>query len=296
MGVLSRFGAAALLCTLGLAKPAPAPAETKPINEAASKALKEASLKLCHSTDEYKKTLQFLRDTPDLTIREDVARRIADRVSKGCDGASERFSVVILLLKKIGISETKAIDMSVEVSALPPEMQKNFVEVFTNSFLGEFFDFDYSRAMLLAFELSRDYRGDPTVVREDFIKLVRFCKEANALELPIKMCADYMTKIAKSSQYFQSGVAKPFLELFSALRERKDLSLDIKTSLRVAEQVLRNGPLGPENFLHGYELARKTLEFDKHHALDFAINLAGRSFVGDSPPIMQFPNGEATKL
>ena len=282
---------AALLFAQGAAAATPSPSPTPVPNqtEADFKALREAEAKLCHSTAEYVKTLKFLRETKEFTFQEAVSRRIADDVSKGCDGAAERFAVVLTLLKNVGLSEQRCLKMALEFAVQPPDVQKNFVEIFTNAFLTEFFDFEYSHALKLAIELSKDYKGDPATAREDFLQLVRFCKQTKTLDLPMSLCADYMAKIAKSSQYYNTGVAKPFNELFSTLRERKDLTFDIKTTLQVAHDVLKNGPNAPQNFFEAYEFSRKEMDFDKKRALDFALKLAGRSYVGSSAPIMQFP-------
>lgn len=271
-----------------------APAPTKAELELQAKAVKEAEQKLCYSTNEYVKTLKFLRETKEFTFQEEASRKIADSVSKGCDGATERFSVVLTLLKNIGLTERKSLEMALEFAAQPPDVQKNFVEIFTNAFLTEFFDFEYSHALKIAIEMSKDYKGDPAMAREDFIKLVRFCKETKSLDLPMRLCGDYMAKIAKSSQYYNAGVAKPFFDLFASLRDRKELSLDVKTSMIVAHDILKSGPRAPQNFFEAFEFSRKELDYNKRRALDFGLKLAGRSFVGDAPPILQFPLSQST--
>lgn len=293
MGILKSLGFLIILSNIiiGVAFDSYTKAATaKPDPDPLSTAINEAKTHLCLSTTEYIKALKFLRETKDFTFREEPARKIADSVSKGCDGAAERFSTVLLLLKNIGLSERKSIEMALEFASQSPEIQKNFVEIFSNAFLSEFFDFDYKRAMTIAIELSKDYKGDPNVVREDFIRLVRFCKETKALDLPMRLCADYMAKIAKSSQYYQEGVAKPFLELFSNLRERKEFSLDMRTSLSVAHDILKNGPKASQNFFEAFEFGKQNLDYDKRKALTFALNLAARSYSGPNPPLMQFPH------
>lgn len=248
----------------------------------------EARSRLCGASEEFIKTLKFLRGSKDFGFRENVSRQIADHVSKGCDGAAERFSKILLLLKTIGVSDGKTLEMGLEFASVSPEVQKNFLEIFTRAFLVEFFDYEFPKAMLLAFELSRDYKGDPERARKDFIELVRFCKDSKSLDLPMSFCSGYAVEVAKLSQFHEDGVANPFLKLFGELRERKDLQLDVKTSLQMSYEILKHGPKAPENFYSAFEFASKDFEFNKKDALDFALRLASRSHVGERPPLMQF--------
>lgn len=249
---------------------------------------KAAGRKLCLSTEEYVKTLKFLRETKDFGFREEASRKIADQVSKGCTGAAERFAKILLLLKTVGMSEKKSLEMALEFAAVEPDVQKNFLEIFSKSFLAEFFDYEFPKAMALAIELSRDYKGDPAQARGDFIELVRFCKDSKSLDLSMKFCSDYAVQMAKLSQFFDKGVAKPFFSLFNDLRNKREFSLDVKTALEVAYGILKNGPMAQRNFIEGFEFASKDLELDKRKAIEFALSLSDRSFVGEKPPIMQF--------
>jgi hypothetical protein len=241
---------------------------------------------LCSSTDEYIKTLKFLRSNKELEFPESTSRMIAEKVSRGCDGASERFSQVLMLLKTVGLSDRKSLEMALEFSSQPPDVQKNFTEIFTRSFLGEFFDYDYATAARLAYELSKDYKGEPAQVRDDFIELVRYCKDGKTLDLPTKLCAELTIKLARLSQYYPDGVRKPFYKLFRDLRERKDFLLDMKTALEVSYNVLKSGPKAPENFFSAYKYAgaKEGLDLDRRKALAFALKMADRSFIGGSTP------------
>jgi hypothetical protein len=145
---------------------------------------------LCHSTEEYIKTLKFLRVTKEFQFPESTSRQIAEKVSRGCDGAADRFSQVLLLLKAVGLSDRRGLEMALEFSSQPPDVQKNFSEIFTRSFLAEFFDYDYATAARLAYELSKNYKGEPAQVREDFLELVHYCKDGKTLDLPTKLCAE----------------------------------------------------------------------------------------------------------
>ncbi|MGE4133552.1 MAG: hypothetical protein AB7F86_18090 [Bdellovibrionales bacterium] len=256
--------------------------------EARRQALKEQEEKSCSSTTEYIKTLTFLRGNMDFVITETAARQVADRVSKGCNGASDRFSKTLVMLKKIGVSDRKALEMAFDFSKMPDYVLKNFLEIFTKSFLAEFFDYDYSTAMALAFELSKNYKGDARQVREDFLELVRFCKDGQNLDLPTKLCAEYTVRLARLSQYYSSGVRQPFYRVYQALRDREEFGLDIKTALDLSYNVLTGGPKAIDNFFAAFEFATKKegLSYTQEKAMKFALKMAKRSYVGSEPVII----------
>ncbi len=255
----------------------------------------KAKRQLCASTEEYIKTLKFLQEAKEYSFRQDLIRDIADKVSRGCDGASDRFAQILVLLKTIGLSERKSIDMALEFAAAHPDTQKNFLEVFTKSFLKEFFDFEFSKALYVALELSKDYKGNPAIAREDFIELAHFCKSSKKLGLPMPFCSEYTVRVAKLSQYYQDGIRKPFQDVFQALRERREFSLDVRVALEFTYGILKYGPKSPDNFFAAYKFATGELQMDKRKALEFSLNLASHSFIGETPPIMQFTVDETSR-
>lgn len=258
------------------------------VPEARRKALELQTKLSCESTDEYIKTIKFIRTNPDLMIPEAASRMIADRVSKGCTGAFERFSKTLLLLKKVGISDAKSLEMALEFAAVSTDTHRNFMEIFTRAFLAEFFDYDYVSAVKLAYELSKDYKGDPVQVRDDFIELVRFCKDSKNLDLPIRLCSEYTVKLAKLSQYYTDGVRQHFYKLYNHLREKKPFEMDIKNALDVTYNVLKGGPKAPDNFFKGYEFATKEegLNYGHRQAMEFALKMANRSYLGETPTVI----------
>ena len=241
---------------------------------------------LCRSTDEYIQTLNYLRRGQDLQLPEHTARLIADKVSRGCNGAAARFSQVLALMKSVGVSDTRALETSLRFASLPSEVQNNFTEIFTKTFLSEFFDYDYGLAVALATELSIAYRGDPARVRRDFMALAGFCRDSKGLDLPVRLCSEYAIKMARLSEFFPHGVALPFLQLYNRLRSDKEIAMDIKGSLSLSYLILKNGPWAVDNFFRGYSFATETsgLNYGRKQALSFALRMAKRSFEGKQPP------------
>jgi hypothetical protein len=242
---------------------------------------------LCNSSTEYIRTIQFLRKTQVILVTEQTARKIADLVSKSCDGGADRFAKILVMLKTVGLSDKAAVKMGLQFAARSPDVQKNFLEIFTHSFLAEFFDYDYPTAVALAFELSKNYKGNPAQVRDDFIELVRFCKDGKKLDLPSRLCAEFTIKVARLSQFYPQGVRTSFYKLYQRFREDKEFGIDIQTALRTTYGILKNGPRAADNFFQGYDfaIADKGLAMTQGQALKFGLKMAARSYRGVEPPI-----------
>lgn len=288
---------AALLCSLslavGLSACAGAPAKTRISQDGETpdprEQLKAEQEKLlCHSTDEYIHTLSRLRQSKELILPERTARLVAEKVARGCDGASERFFKVLLLLKNVGVSDPRALEIALRFTKYSTEVQRNFTEIFTRAFLDEFFDYDYSLAEALALELSQDYQGDPADVRDDFIALAGFCKDGKSIELPMRTCAAYAVKLAHLSQIYPEGIRQPFITFYRKMREDRDYAMDVKTALEVSYRVLKSGPRAADNFTQAYAFAlmQNGHAASRAQALEFALRMAERSFQGDRPPLI----------
>ncbi len=255
----------------------------------------EAEKKLCNSTEEFVKALKFLRDSPEFKFHEDEARGIALKVSAGCSGAAERFAQILVLIRTTGFSEKKSLEMALQFAASNEDVQRNFLEIFSKSFLKEFFDYESTKALNVAYELSRDYKGEPGRAREDYIALAKFCKGNDKLGLPMAFCSEYVIQVVKLSQFYQEGIVQPFMDLYQKLRGEKQYGLDMKISLEVAYNILKSGPRSPENFHKAFAFATEDLRLDKKKSLEFALLLADRSFIGGKqPPLLQFPSDSST--
>lgn len=265
--------------------------DEKARQEAYKKAQQDFESSQCLSTPEYIATLKFFRSTQVMLVTEEAARKIANKVSRGCDGASERFIKVLKLLKAIGLSDKSAMGIALDFSSRSTEVQKNFLEIFTHSFLAEFFDYDYQNAVQLAFELSKDYKGDAKQVREDFIELVRFCKDGNKLDLPAKLCAAYTIRLARLSQFHPKGIRKDFYQLYERFRDDRTFAMDIKTALETSFNILKNGPRATENFFSAYDfaVAKDGLDMTQGEALNFGLKMASRSYRGERPAFVPVP-------
>ncbi|MGK0367449.1 MAG: hypothetical protein ACI9QD_000584, partial [Thermoproteota archaeon] len=68
----------------------------------------------CKVLREYATTLQFLRGHKAFGIKESEARKVADRVSHGCTGASKRFIQITNILLRAGLGAKESIEHGIK--------------------------------------------------------------------------------------------------------------------------------------------------------------------------------------
>ncbi|MGZ3748311.1 MAG: hypothetical protein ACXWRE_13100 [Pseudobdellovibrionaceae bacterium] len=235
--------------------------------------------KPCESFKEFQKAYESLLSDSDLALGEEKAARLALRISGGCNGSAQRFSKAYEMMKKTGVALTKAVEVGLEFSGLDDERLKNFTEVFSKMYLESFFDFDFATAYKVSFQLSRDYEGKVQDVREDFIKLVKFCTLNDQVNLPLKQCAEVAIKIVEQTPKFPGGLYSSFEKFFTFLRTDKHLGLSVMDALNLVPKVFSYGPKAPENFREALEYAfsSKKITIDHPNAMNLALRLARQS-------------------
>lgn len=233
----------------------------------------------CPSTREFSRTLNFLRSSKDFVVTEKSARKIASEVSKGCAGASERFTEILSLLKKIGFSDPGALKEALKFIHLDSEVQKNFYEIFQTVYFADFFNFDFLVSYNLAIEFSKNFRGSAKNIRADFDSLAGFCMAKKNLNFPTKTCAQLAIEIARMSPLFPDGIHQPFLSIYEFLKNDEQFGISIKEAMQISLAVLNFGPQAPENFKKAFDYAQtpQGLEMGKKTALEFALDMAARS-------------------
>jgi hypothetical protein len=243
---------------------------------------------LCHSTKEFKEALNFFRvKKSEINPSEGRARLLAAEIAKGCDGAAMRFAKTYTLLKKSGVDIGKCIDTAIRFSKEDDETVENFFELFHKTYLSEFFDFDYYSALQISYEISSQYKGNRKQSREDFVNVLNYCNKKDEMNLPMKTCAEVSLAMARLSQHYPDGVFKPFVDLFTTLKNDKRFGVSIRVALSILLDVLPNGPTAPQNFLDAFDYALSTagLGVDGREALQFALSMSIRSARVLPPPI-----------
>ncbi len=246
----------------------------------------------CDPIKEYKESLNFFRkEKGDINPSEARARNLAFEIAKGCAGAAKRFVKVFLLLKKSGVDQTRAIVYSLEFAQSDDETVENFFELFKKTYLGEYFDLDYSSALRISFELSKMYKGNRKQAREDFLAISKFCMDKDGLNLPVSNCAELSVAMSQLSQYFPEGVRHDFFKLYKSLREDRRFGVSVLTAIRIIHEILPYGPTAPNTFLKSYEFAidPEGLASGGAAAIKFAVQMTKNSTKNGSPPIYTPP-------
>ncbi|MEY4615769.1 MAG: hypothetical protein RJB66_729 [Pseudomonadota bacterium] len=246
----------------------------------------------CEPIKEYREMMNFFRSQKDeINPSEALARQLAAEISKGCDGAARRFVKTFLFLKKSGVDHTRSIEYALEFSKTDQETVDNFFELFKKTYLGEYFDLDYSSALRISFELSKLYKGNRKQAREDFLQISKFCLEKTGLNLPVTQCADLSVSMARWSQYYPDGIRDDFFKLYRILRDDKRFGVSIKTSINIIREVLPYGPKSVQNFIRSYEYAIDPtgLASGGVAAIKFALSMAKNSVKTWPPPIYTPP-------
>lgn len=230
----------------------------------------------CDSFKEFKEAYELLLKDGDLALGEERAARLALRISRGCNGAAQRFFKSYQMMKKTGVALTKAVEVGMEFSLLDDERLKNFNEVFAKMYLENYFDFDFATAYHVSFELSRDYDGKAQDVREDFIKLVKFCTSNDKAALPLRQCAELALKLVSHTPKFPGGLYPHFEKFYTLLRTDKRIGLSVMDAMNLIPKVFAYGPKAPENFRQGldYATGSRKITIDHKNSIHLALRLA----------------------
>jgi hypothetical protein len=204
--------------------------------------------RLCDTADEFKNTYQFLLKQEDLGFTEPQAIKASLKVAKHCSGAYERFSQVFRVLQKSGVDMKKTFEVALEYSSFETERAKNFYVLFQKLFLENYLDVDFSTAYRISHELSKDYKGDPAKLRDDFVKIVKYCTNEKEFSLSKGLCLDLAMRLTKYTELYPNGVYDEFRKFLTYVQTDKHLGFNLKEALNLCVRVLAKGPKAPRNF------------------------------------------------
>lgn len=186
----------------------------------AVKNLKEnESLVACESTREYVTTVEFLRDKKDFGLNTNQIYKIADKVSLGCSGASQRFIKISNLLTRVGVDSTSALKHALKFSKKEDSFVDAFITVFKQTYTPSKLDLDALNSLNISLKLSVEFKGNIEHAVKDFDELVDFCKSRKEMDLPLPLCAQLATRVTRLGQNFDEQIAPAFIELVKFLEE-----------------------------------------------------------------------------
>lgn len=236
--------------------------------------------RFCESAVEFKKSFEFFNKEKELEFTQPQAIKASIDISKNCTGAFDRFSKIFLLLKKSGVDLAKAFEVSLEYSSFDEERAKNFFVLFQKLFLENHLNLDFTTAYRLSNELSKDYKGDPVKLRDDFVKIVDFCEAEKEMALDKKTCAELALTLTKYTELFPTGVFDDFQSTIKYVQTHKRLGFNIKETLKLVVRLIARGPKASTNFkkIMTYALEGDALKLNELQAYQLAVLIADLSF------------------
>lgn len=236
-------------------------------------------LEQCKSSREYITALNFLRKKKHFSLEENQVRDLADRVSKGCTGASRRFIIVTNLLVRSNLDSKTALEIALKFAPKTEGEVKTFTYIFKRSYLRNYLDLDLRTSINVALKLSDLFDGDQKNSQVTFNDILRLCHSKSGLDMPNKKCAELAARVAKLGEKFKDPVGRNFINLFNFLIKRKGPNLPSFEAVKIAEELIAFGPMAYKNFLQGYKLAtsKKGLNLTRNQSVEFGKKMAKRS-------------------
>lgn len=233
----------------------------------------------CESAREFQQSFEFLQKQNFVTLPDKVNMMIAYRVSEGCTGAADRFALIFNLLIPSGVDKRKAIEIALHFSRKTDDQASAFNLLFKGTFLEKYWDLDFKSALATSLKVALNARGNPAHVAQDFRQVMNYCLLQPGLEQPIKTCAPYALELAGSSYLWtEKGLGNDFEKLIDFFKSQKDLESNAQTKLKLASQILSQGPKALENFKSQYNYGMSAkMHLPQKTAFELALKVAQNS-------------------
>jgi hypothetical protein len=230
----------------------------------------------CKADREFITTYEYLKRKKELGIKPEDMRKVALAVTSGCTGAASSFIEATELLLKAGLDGKTAIEQARDLAVKGADFAQAFNAIFRGAFASELLDMDIGSSLRIARKLTTDFKGDPAVASEDYAALAKFCVEAKGLDLPKPECATMAAKIAGYSEESKLPVAKTFIRAFDYLTRNKDMNLNTRDAINLAESLVEVSPEAFATFKNTYEYASDTggLGLTRADAISFAKSVS----------------------
>lgn len=235
----------------------------------------------CESAKEYVTTVEFLTEKKDFGLNKQQIYKIADEISKGCSGSSQRFIKVTKLLTRVGIDSSSAVSHGKKFASKDDSFVDAFVTIFKQTYSKNNLDLDALNSLKISLKLSLEFDGNIKSAVEDFDELVNFCKERKQMDLPLPQCAELATQVTRLGQKYKEEISGPFIKLIKFLEQSSEgPKLSKNQVFKLAKQIIQYGPIASKNFIYAYKYAidKKKLGFTQPQAIKFGQKMASRSF------------------
>ena len=241
----------------------------------------QSKFQLCESTKEYITSYRYLESQKAFALKKDDIMKISDKISKGCSGAAKRFVDVNELLIKSSVETSDAIKIALKFTDKSDLMTEAFMTVFKETFLKEYLDLDLSDSIDFALKLALETEANPSIVKSDFQKIVKFCMSQSGLDLTGAKCSQMANKVVLAGAQFQMEMSPTFLGQYDYLTDKSGADLPTYKALELSLKLIEAGPKSVENFKDAYKFAssKTGLDLAKNEAINYAELMALRSKV-----------------
>ena len=212
-----------------------------------------------------------------MNLPEKQTQTLALEVSKGCNGAAQRFIRIQNTLSFAGLDGKNSVQEGLDFSRRTDAEVDTFLLVFKTAFAQDSLDLDLRSSLVMAKSLTQEFSGDSRAAREDFVKLVDYCSGENSLNLPRPACGSFAARVSKFGQQWEGGgLSRTFIRTFEFIRAENGVRLPTARALEIAEKLVATGPDSPDNFISAYRygISKNGLELDESAALAFAMKMS----------------------
>jgi hypothetical protein len=237
----------------------------------------------CSTAAEFQKTYEDFRYKQIIELPETDIIKLSYEVSKGCNGANERFHKVLSLLLKMGVDKRKAVEVAMHFSKKADAHAEAFILVMKGTFLEKYMDLDFKVALNTSLNLALTAKGDAAVVARDFRAILDYCLANEESGLPFKVCAPYTFELAKYTYlYGNEGLKTSFKRLTDFFREQKEHDYSLANILKLTAKVLSQGPQGVENFENQYRFGvSEKMRLPQKAAIELAVKISAITLAPD---------------
>jgi len=237
------------------------------------------NIQLCDSSKEYITAFRYLEAQKSFALKKDDMMKIADAASKGCNGAAKRFIEINDLLVKAGLETSDALKIAIKFTDRSDQTTDTFASLFKESFLKDYLDLELKDSIDISLKLALESEGDPTMIKNDFQKIVKFCLDQKGLDLSGPKCSELASKVALSGVKFKLEMGSTFLEHFNFLTDKAGADLATYKAVEMSVKMINAGPLSVNNFKDAYKFAisKTGLDLGKKEAINYAELMAERS-------------------
>jgi hypothetical protein len=234
---------------------------------------------LCESSKEYITAFRYLEAQKSYSLKKEEVMKIADVVSKGCNGSAKRFIEINELLVKAGLETSDSLKIAIKFADRSDQTTDTFSSLFKESFLKDYLDLELKDSIDISMKLALETDSDATMIKNDFQKIVKFCLDQKGLDLSGPKCSDLASKVALSGTRFKSEMASTFLDHFNFLTDKSGADLATYKAVELSVKLIDGGPMSVTNFKDAYKFAisKSGLDLGKKEAINYAELMAERS-------------------